>query len=131
MAVTTIFFDFFGVIYHGGSINDELLSYISTLKPQYKLGMITSTREVERFVDKETLASLFDSIVASSETGLYKPDQAIFKLACQRLGCQPEQALLVDDLAENCAGARQAGLQAIQYTSLPALRDELTKLTVQ
>lgn len=131
MIVTTIFFDFFGVIYHHGSVNNELLAYIRTLRPAYKVGMITSTRNVEQFVDKRTLELFFDTIVASSDTGLYKPDQAVFRLACQRLGCQPEQALLVDDLDENCAGARKAGLQAICFTSLPALRSELEKISVQ
>lgn len=47
---------------------------------------------------------------ASAQFGLAKPDPAIFRAVCARIGVAPERALFVDDLPENVAGARAAGL---------------------
>ncbi|QLP96401.1 MAG: HAD-IA family hydrolase [Rhodoblastus sp.] len=48
---------------------------------------------------------------ASAQFGLRKPDPAIFAAACARIGVAPGRTLFVDDLAENVAGARAAGLR--------------------
>jgi putative hydrolase of the HAD superfamily len=48
---------------------------------------------------------------------LAKPELAIYRLAAEGLGYPPAQILFIDDREENIAGARQAGMEAIQYTS--------------
>lgn len=59
---------------------------------------------------------LFDDLVMSFEVGCRKPDPEIFALAAKRAGVAPEECLLVDDLAKNCAGAAAAGWQAVVFT---------------
>jgi putative hydrolase of the HAD superfamily len=49
------------------------------------------------------------------EVGLSKPDPRIYALACGRLSVHPSQAAFIDDDAGHCAGARRAGLHAVQY----------------
>ena len=132
--VRAIFFDFFGVIYlyREKRLNHQLLEYVrSSLKPHYRIGIITSTRDVTRYVPSELLAATVDTVVASSEAGLYKPNPEIFSLACQRLQIEPTAAVLVDDLPENCAGARAAGLQAILYADIVHLQRDLKAIGVQ
>lgn len=125
MPVKAIFFDFLGVLYHAGSANRQLLGYIREhLKPHYQIGIITSSRDVGRYID----AAIFNSITSSADIGIAKPDPAIFTLACQRLSVQPAQAIFIDDLPENCAGARKAGMQAIGYTDFLTLRRQLEEL---
>ncbi len=55
---------------------------------------------------------LFDEAVISGEVGLHKPQPEIYLLSCERLGVQPGEAVFVDDLRENCAGAEAVGMTA-------------------
>ena len=56
---------------------------------------------------------LFDVVVDSSRVGLRKPDPAIYRLTCDRLGVQPEECLFVDDLDCNVEAARALGMATI------------------
>jgi putative hydrolase of the HAD superfamily len=65
--------------------------------------------------DDELIAELFDAVVISGEVGLHKPQPEIFRLACDRLGIEPAEAVFVDDLRENCAGAEAVGMAAVLH----------------
>lgn len=56
---------------------------------------------------------LFDDVVDSCEVGMRKPDPAIYRLACERLGVAPEASLFIDDHQGNVAGARAVGMGAV------------------
>lgn len=72
------------------------------------------------------LAPLFgDRIICSGALGASKPDPAAFLACCARLGAAPGETLFVDDKAANAAGARDAGIDALHFTGLPALRRDL------
>lgn len=60
-------------------------------------------------------ADYFDHAFYSFEVGLAKPDPAYFTHIVDHLGIAAGDAVFVDDLAENTAGARRAGLTAITY----------------
>ncbi|HML50812.1 MAG TPA: HAD-IA family hydrolase [Propionicimonas sp.] len=57
----------------------------------------------------------FDHTFYSFEMGLAKPDPAYFASIVDHLDIDADQAVFVDDLAKNTAGARKAGLKAITY----------------
>lgn len=60
------------------------------------------------------LAGLVDGAVSSAEAGAPKPDPAIFARALELAGCGPAEALHVGDTrAEDCEGARAAGIRAL------------------
>ncbi|HVV57872.1 MAG TPA: HAD family hydrolase [Gaiellaceae bacterium] len=79
------------------------------------LGLITvCTEEVEQLFPETELAGLFDAEVFSNAEGLTKPDPAIYRLCCDRLGVEPERAVFVGDGAnDELAGARRVGMEAI------------------
>lgn len=58
---------------------------------------------------------LMDGAVVSGEERLMKPDPAIYQLLCERYGLLAEECLFVDDNADNCEGARVAGMRAVRY----------------
>lgn len=60
-------------------------------------------------------AQLVDDAVFSCDVGVKKPDPAIFRLACERLGVEPREALFVDDQEPNVTAARATGLGAVRY----------------
>lgn len=69
---------------------------------------------------------LMDGAVVSGEERLMKPDPAIYRLLCERYGLLPEECLFVDDNADNCEGARVAGMRAVRYAGdAAAIREAL------
>lgn len=69
---------------------------------------------------------LMDGAVVSGEEHLMKPDPAIYRLLCERYGLLPEECLFVDDNADNCEGARVAGMCAVRYAGdVAAIREAL------
>ena len=69
----------------------------------------------------------FDHHTWSCELGIAKPDPAIYRYTCEKLGVAPENALFLDDKPENIQAAEQSGLQAIQFTTPEALEAELDR----
>jgi putative hydrolase of the HAD superfamily len=58
----------------------------------------------------------FDHVTFSYELRKVKPQPEIYVDAIQGLGIEAEQALFLDDKAENVEGARAVGLQAVLYS---------------
>ena len=58
---------------------------------------------------------LFDATVISGDVGLHKPQPEIYRLACERLEVEPPDAVFVDDLRENVAGAEAVGMTAVLH----------------
>jgi FMN phosphatase YigB (HAD superfamily) len=60
------------------------------------------------------LIDVFDAIVISGECGVAKPDAAIFRLALERLGAEPEDVWHIgDSISTDVVGAKKAGLSAV------------------
>lgn len=70
----------------------------------------------------------FRDIVVSGDERLLKPDAAIYRLALDRFGLRAEDAVFVDDVPANVAGAQAVGIHGILFTDAPALRAELRAL---
>lgn len=65
-----------------------------------------------------------DTVAVPSRTGVLKPDPAMFRAATDALGCAASQAVHVgDDPVRDLAGARGAGLRAIDARRLATLAD--------
>jgi putative hydrolase of the HAD superfamily len=58
---------------------------------------------------------LFDAQVISGDVGLHKPQPEIYRLACERLGVEPGDAVFVDDLRENVSGAEAVGMTGLLH----------------
>ena len=67
----------------------------------WEIGTVLRHTGVEPFIDV---------VVVSYEVGVVKPDPAIFRIACEQLGTDPERTLMVGDNAEADGGATRAGL---------------------
>ncbi len=62
------------------------------------------------------LGALADVVVISSEIGIRKPSRRIYAIACERLGIDPPQAVMVDDLQQNLDGAARLGIAGVLHT---------------
>jgi putative hydrolase of the HAD superfamily len=114
----------------GDSLDDELVAYISALRPAYQTAIISNFNESLRDVLDRVyaVADAFDLIVVSAEESVMKPDTRIYHLTLERLGRQPAEAVFIDDSLANVEGARAAGLHAVHYQAgmnVPAALAEL------
>lgn len=80
----------------------------------YRTAILTNNvREWGRYWKGSIPLELFDVVVDSCDVGLRKPDPAIFRLTCERLGVAPEAAVFLDDTRRHVEAARSVGLHAI------------------
>jgi putative hydrolase of the HAD superfamily len=77
-----------------------------------------------RLLQSLELDPLLDPVVLPSETGTAKPDPAIFRAGLSHLGLAASEAVYVgDDASRDLAGARAAGLSAIDVAGLATLEE--------
>lgn len=113
--------EFFGDLWQEylGLPNLEMLEFMSTLRPRFRVGILSDSfvgarrRESERYRFPE----LCDVLVYSHEVGLLKPDPRIYTLTSARLGVLPHRILFVDDSPHKVGGALEAGWQAVLHKS--------------
>ena len=65
--------------------------------------------DIRPIFERHGLTHLVDEFVLSYEEGVIKPDPKIFTTACERLGVDPRNALMVGDSAEADGGAEAIG----------------------
>ncbi len=70
------------------------------------------------------LADPFEAVVLPADCGFAKPSPEIFLVACERIGCAPDDCTYVGDHPdEDIAGANSAGLRAIDVGTLATLQE--------
>jgi len=101
----------------GDSLDLELVNYLRSLRPRYKTGLLSNAWDDLRGVltQEWKIADAFDEMIISAEVGLAKPDRRIYRLAAEKLGVAPGEAVFVDDFIDNVQGALQAGMQAVHF----------------
>lgn len=101
----------------GDRLDPHLLAFLSSLRPRYRVGLISNAWDNARavFTEKYGLGPVLDVLVISAEEGVMKPEARIYHIALERLGVRPEEAVFIDDIEENVIGARKAGLHGIHF----------------
>lgn len=114
----------------GDVLDTSLVDLLRALRPRYQTALLSNAWDDLRQVLEQRLKILdaFDQVIISAEEGLMKPDERIFRLALERLGVAPGEAVFVDDFAHNITAARLAGLQAIHFRSADQARAELEQM---
>lgn len=100
-----------------GSANTELIDYARDLRTRVRTGILSNSFVGAREREQAAygLAELTDVVVYSHEVGLAKPDPASYRLACERLGVAPEEAVFLDDVPMAVDAARECGMHAVLF----------------
>jgi HAD superfamily hydrolase (TIGR01509 family) len=114
----------------GDAIDQRLLAFAASLKPKYKLGLLSNAWENARpllrarfdFIDT------FDDSIFSYEVRARKPDAAMYQAILDVMDAQPEEAVFIDDVKENVEGAQAVGMQALQFCGTETLISTLSDL---
>ncbi len=81
----------------------------------------------KRFADE---LEVFTATFVSCDIGLRKPERVAFDCVAELIGVSPSRILFFDDLAENVAGALDAGLRAVHVGSTNSVLAALVQLDV-
>jgi epoxide hydrolase-like predicted phosphatase len=116
--------------FKGDKVDEELVTFIRSLRPTYLTGMISNAwLEARHWIEnKWRIADAFDRIVISAEVGLAKPDPRIFHLTLDDFGVSPREAVFIDDFDENIKAARETGMYAILFHDPEQVIAELRQL---
>jgi len=80
---------------------------------------ITTAQAITQAFDRFGITDLVTEFVLSFQEGSVKPEEKIFRIACDRLGVPPHQALMIGDSVEADGGAAALGCQVEIVESLP------------
>lgn len=86
----------------------------------YHLGVISdgiTIKQWEKLI-RLGLHHFFDEVVTSEEAGVAKPDERIFQLALNRMGCQAKKSIMIGNkFNKDIVGALNIGMSAILVNS--------------
>ncbi len=98
------------------SVRERTVETLDELRRRgYRLGVISNADgKVEALLETVGLRPHFELVIDSGVVGIDKPDPRIFRMAAERMGVQPHEAVYVGDIYEiDVQGARAAGMRAI------------------
>ncbi len=113
----------------GDRVDMELVQFLRRLHPRVKVGILSNAWDGARAVitGRYGLGDVADTLVFSAEERMAKPDPRIYRLAAERLGIRPEEAIFVDDVLENVEVARSVGMYGIQFKNTTQTVAEIKK----
>ena len=129
-----------------GQFRPRMARALAECKKHYKVGCITNNMKnaqapasgsglplaaagTERTAQVAQVMAQFDVIVESSVEGVRKPNPAIYRIACDRLGVTPDRAVFLDDLGINLKPARAMGMITIKVVTEDQALRELAEAT--
>jgi epoxide hydrolase-like predicted phosphatase len=114
----------------GDSLDEDLMEYIRNSRSHHTIALLSNAWDDLRqtLIEEWGIIDAFDHVIISSEVGLAKPDPRIFRLALERVGAEPKEAVFVDDFIENVEAARDVGMHAIHFQNSQQALEELEKL---
>lgn len=110
--------------------NNQVVNLISKLRPEIKKGIVSNSLKIifHNFMDQYSLKDKFDVMVVSAEESVKKPDERIFKIACQKLNVKPEECLFIDNDAPHIEAAEKLGMTGLFFTDAKGLKETLLSL---
>ncbi len=107
---------------------DEMFKLVnSLLRRDYKTAILSNTEMPAMDFFIEQRYNCFDIHVFSCIEGITKPHKKIYENTIEKIGCEPEQAVFIDDKQQMIDGAKKAGLNTILFESISQVKKELIK----
>jgi putative hydrolase of the HAD superfamily len=117
------FFEIWGAIF---TERVEMRELVAELRGSIRLFILSNTNKAHYSYIEEHFSWFkgFECFL-SFELGLRKPDPAIFKAVIDGMGLSPSSILYIDDIEGHVTAAKEAGLEAMLFTTTDALRGVL------
>lgn len=122
-----------------GAPRPRMIEALRICKGRFRVGAITNNMKpgesspAAEDPNRATLMgkamALFEVVVESRVEGVRKPDPAIYRIACERLGVDPSRTVFLDDLGINLKPARAMGMHTIKVLNEDQALAELSEVT--
>lgn len=115
-------------------LDQEFINFLENCKPNYNTALLTNAWKGARQSLAENYGLIegrtVDQIIISSEQGVAKPDEEIYYILKEKMGCDYQEILFIDDFIENILAANNLGIQTIHFQPGMDLINTI-KLTLQ
>lgn len=100
--------------------NEGIGDLIRSLKKDFALSLLSNTNELHfGYVKRQfPVVHEFDQWILSYEAGVRKPDPEIFRIALNKAGVKPEEAIFIDDIQGHVIAAEDIGINAVEFKSV-------------
>ncbi len=109
-------------------INEELLNFYQSLKPQLPLYVFTTDTVQDQPQIKERLLEIFDDVISAKVYKIDKKTPEAYQFIAQKINQNSEEILFIDDREINLEPATKAGFQTLQYIDNEQLVKDIKKL---
>ena len=100
-----------------GVLLDNMTATVQNIRSKCRIGIIANQHaEVLQGLDDYGVGDLFDVKIIDQVVGVSKPDPAIFHLALNQAGCEPDEAMMVGDRPDSdIAPAKTLGMRTVRF----------------
>jgi epoxide hydrolase-like predicted phosphatase len=116
--------------FFGGDVIDRsLVETIRGLRGTFHTGLISNAWSGLRdHLVKERIIDVFDTVIISAEVGVIKPEAGIFNLALEQAKVRADEAVFVDDVADNIEGCEKVGMKGILFKDPQEALNQLNQI---
>lgn len=106
---------------------------VAALRERYRLLLLSNTNALHfEIVEKAyPILGQFHKHVLSYRVGAMKPSPKIYQAAIEAAGCAPEECFFTDDIQAYVDGAREHGIDAVQFQDCEQIQRELRNRGVE
>jgi HAD superfamily hydrolase (TIGR01509 family) len=110
--------------------NEDVIALATRLHGEYKIALLSNVGRgrINTLFTPDELTELFDTVILSSEVGMVKPDADIYHLAAAKLGLEPSECIMIDDILRNVDGAKAIGMHGLVCASARQCEADLMSL---
>jgi epoxide hydrolase-like predicted phosphatase len=113
----------------GEQLDTGLVRFIQSLRPRYKIGVISNAWSDARFFHNARfkMNTWVDVAVYSAEVKLVKPNPRIYQLALAQLDVRADESVFVDDMLVNVEAAQSLGMRGVQFKNIEQTITEIRR----
>lgn len=95
--------------------DEQMISLVAALRSlKFPVGLVSNSLGRDCYSGYD-LAAMFDAVAISGLEGVRKPSRRLYELGCARLGVDPGDVVMIDDLEHNIVAAERIGMLGIVH----------------
>jgi epoxide hydrolase-like predicted phosphatase len=116
--------------FFGGDVIDRgLVEFIRSLRGKVHTGLISNAWSgLRKFITKEKIIDIFDTVIISAEVGTIKPSARIYEIALEQARASASEAVFIDDVPSNVEACEKIGMKGILFNDPQESLNHLKKL---
>ncbi len=108
--------EYYKEVVHLSVINQQLVDFLTYLKPNHTVVLVTTAKRenAETILKHHDLLSLFDHIITFEDVTESKPSPEAYRIALERSGLRPSEAIAFEDSRSGIMAASAAGIAVVE-----------------